>query len=99
MRDVPIDKPADPLFHRGYGLIEDGALEAGHIRHGRGDIARLHRQEPQFGLAAEATLQRADVVEQLDRAAVADVEDAVGRVSGVRLAWFALIAWFGRDRH
>src|SRR5882724_2585622 len=85
VRFVPPHKRSHPFFDRGLRPKSHRLSEIGYIGHRRGNIARLHRQQIERGLATQFGLEHGNTVHQLDRLVVPDVENAIGRTAPGRI--------------
>src|SRR5262245_42593607 len=82
---IPRDELRNALFHWRARPETDRLLEIGNVG-GRGShVAGLHRHQVEDRLAAEALFEHLYVARELHRPAVADVEDAPGRIARRRV--------------
>src|ERR1700675_1066488 len=74
---IPGDEALNPNVERSSRLKSGRLLQRLHVGISLRHVAGLRRQELDLGLPAEGPLDRGDIVEQGDRAVIADIVDAV----------------------
>ncbi|MPL96396.1 hypothetical protein SDC9_42574 [bioreactor metagenome] len=76
---IPVDEGLHPLGHPGLRMIAGQRLQKRGVGPGRGHVPRLHRHQVALGHPARRRLDRGDVIGQLHRLGIADVDDAPRR--------------------
>src|SRR5688500_5379402 len=93
---IPFYKVAHAHAHGRIRLVAHLLLQRGHVSGGIGYIAGLERQQLLDRLLSGRLLDRRDVLLELHRVAVADVEDPVRSIARGRIRIPAVPGWVGR---